>query len=212
MTDQETTPSEAIPETDAPPLAAPPAPPQVAQEADPRYALPPAPRQNPPQARVPFVAALCSLFPGLGNVYNGLYTRGITFFVICFGLIGIAGSAQVEARAIFVFAAIFVWLFNIFDAYRQATFINYGYVPDQLPARPYSPASASGGLTLGVAIFMISLYFFLHNRFDFDLSFIFDNIDVMGMALGAYLISRRVREWKKAKAESDDTPDGLEAI
>ncbi len=225
MADQETTPSEEIQETEAPsapepsaapppaaaPVAAtPPVPPQMAYEVDPRYAPPPAPQPSPPQARVPFLAALCSFFPGLGNVYNGLYSRGITFFVICFGLIGIAGSTDVEARVVPIFGAIFVWLFNIFDAYRQATLINYGYVAGQLPAKPRVASWGSGGLMLGVAVFGIGLYFFLHNRFDVDLSIIFDNVDILVMAFGAFLIGRWVVEKKKAAEKLGDASDDLE--
>ncbi len=238
MTDPETTPNEATHEADSPPPAtdaplpaaapetrpetaapaarpetvAPAVPPQMTHGADPRYAFPPAPPQNSPQSRMPFLAALCSFFPGLGNVYNGLYTRGITFFVICFGLIGVAGSTEDKTKVIPIFAATFVWLFNIFDAYRQATLINYGYVPGQLPPRPRTPASGAGGLALGVAIFLFSLYFFLHHRFDVDLSIVFDNFDILGLALGAFLIGRSVLEWKKAKAESDETADDVEGI
>ncbi len=237
MADQETTQSEVIQETEAPtadappadtppaaappaaappaaappaaaPAVAPPIPPQMTYEGDPRYAPPPAPR--PPQVRVPFLAALCSFFPGLGNVYNGLYSRGITFFVICFGLIGIAGSTDVEARVVPIFGAIFVWLFNIFDAYRQATLINYGYVAGQLPAKPRVASWGSGGLMLGVAVFGIGFYFFLHNRFDVDLSIIFDNVDILVMAFGAFLIGRWVVEKKKAAEKLGDASDDLE--
>lgn len=193
----------------APPAAAAPVPPAV--EADTRYALPPTPQQSPPQARMPLLAALFSVFPGLGNVYNGLYSRGITFFVICFGLIGIAGSIDTaEARVIPIFGAIFVWLFNIFDAYRQATLINYGYVADQLPARPRVAPWGSGGLVLGSAVFLIGFYFFLHNRFGFELSVVFDNIDILVMAFGAFLIGRWLVERKKSA--STEPADGLEDI
>ena len=218
MADPETTPNETIAETTHGEAATPPVPPPAATpqssappaaEADPRYALPPAPQQSPPQARIPLLAALFSAFPGLGNVYNGLYSRGITFFVICFGLIGIAGSTDVEARAIPIFGAIFVWLFNIFDAYRQATLINYGYVADQLPAKPRVAPWGSGGLVLGVAVFLIGFYFFLHNRFDFDLSIVFDNIDILVMAFGAFLIGRWVVERKKSASTPVDDPDEI---
>ena len=91
-----------------------------------------------------------------------------------------------------------MWLFNIFDAYRQATLINYGYLPDQMPAKPQVPSWGSGGLTLGVAVFLLGFYFFLHNRFDFDLSLIFDNADILVMAFGAFLIGRWILERKKA--------------
>ncbi len=36
----------------------------------------------------PILAAVLSLFPGIGNVYNGLYMRGVTFFLVIACLIG----------------------------------------------------------------------------------------------------------------------------
>ncbi len=190
------------------PAALPPAPP-LAPEPDPRYALPAPPQQQSPQARMPFLAAFFSLFPGLGNVYNGLYLRGITFFVICIGLIGMAAATRSEERVLVVFMVIFVWLFNIFDAYRQATLINYGYSPDlEPPDKPRTPAWASGGLTLGVVVFLLGFYFFLHNRFEFDLSVVFDNADILVMAFGAFLIAHAVRAMLEKKRSEEGLEEG----
>jgi len=69
----------------------------------------------------PNLAAFLSLFPGLGNVYNGLYMRGITFFLVIVSLIAIV----VENHPLFGMAIAFFWLFNVIDAYRQAALINY---------------------------------------------------------------------------------------
>ncbi len=178
--------------------------------AEPRYAAPPAPVQNPLQKRTPWLASFFSLFPGLGNVYNGLYLRGITFFVIIFGLIGVGASSSNRSEGPLIFLIMFVWLFNIFDAYRQATLINYGYTADlELPSRQRLPAWSPGGLVLGVAVFLIGFYFFLHNRFDFDLSILFDNFDLLLMAFGALLIVRWVTAWKKSQAESTGRSEAL---
>ncbi len=182
----------------APPLPAP-----RAHEPAPHYAHPAAPRQDSPQARMPFLAAFFSLFPGLGNVYNGLYLRGITFFVICIGLIGLASQSRVEERVLLVFTVIFVWLFNIFDAYRQATLINYGYTPELEPAdKPRIPAWGSGGLVAGVVVFALGLYGLLRQQFDIDLALLAEYWYVLFMAFGAFLIARTVLERKRAGEDS----------
>ncbi len=197
-------------ETSAPQSAAlPPALPPRAQEPDPRYALPAAPRQGPPQARMPFLAAFFSLFPGLGNVYNGLYLRGITFFAICVGLIGLAAQARGE-EPILILSVIFVWLFNIFDAYRQATLINYGYAPElEPPDKPRISAWGSGGMVAGVVVFVIGLYGFLVQHFDIDLDLLTDNWTVLLMAFGIFLFVRAVRDRKQRE---DDLADGSEDL
>ena len=190
--------------------AAPVAPPPLASAhpRDPHYSLPPASRQDPPQARMPFLAGLFSVFPGLGNVYNGLYLRGITFFLVCFGLIGLASEARVEERVLLVFSAIFVWFFNIFDAYRQATLINYGYTPDdELPVKPRISAWGSGGLVAGVVVFAIGLLGLLRQYFDIDLTWLADHWYLLFMAFGGYMIVKTVHDRKQAQAGSEEAPD-----
>ena len=44
----------------------------------------------------PRVAAVMSAFPGLGNVYNSLYLRGITFFVLFWALIQMADRGLLD--------------------------------------------------------------------------------------------------------------------
>ena len=52
---------------------------------------PPAPSEpeDAPQVsrKNPVLAACLSGFPGIGNLYNGLYMRGMAFFLICASLI-----------------------------------------------------------------------------------------------------------------------------
>ena len=156
---------------------------------------------------MPFLAAFFSLFPGLGNVYNGLYLRGITFFAICVGLIGLAAQARGE-EPILILSVIFVWLFNIFDAYRQATLINYGYTPElEPPDKPRIPAWGSGGLVAGVVVFVIGLYGLLHQHFDIDLALLVDNWTLLFMAFGIFLIVRTVLERKRREEGPDETAD-----
>src|ERR1700759_4161627 len=101
----------------------------VAAAPETAYVPPPAPSALPPAIgrKNPALAALLSLFPGMGNIYNGLYLRGMTFFIVVASLIGLVVHG---GHDLFGFAIAFFWLFNIIDAYRQATLINYGYAQD----------------------------------------------------------------------------------
>ena len=219
MADQEAMENDAeFHEEEAEVEAAPPSPPPQraseyaapeAREREARYAaMPPESRRANPQARMPFLAAFFSIFPGVGNIYNGLYMRGITFFVIIIGLIGLAASADNEAEGVpLVFTVIFVWLFNLFDAYRQATLINFGHTPDVELARPKIPAWGSGGMVAGVVVFVLGLYGFLRETFHIDLSLLADYWYVLFMAFGAFLIFRSWSERNQAEASG-----GLGAI
>ncbi len=195
-------------ETDDHPVespVAPPEPPPSPAHHEPAY--PPAARtaaqptiQPPQHARSPILAALFSLFPGLGNVYNGLYLRGVTFFLICFGLIGLASGTDEPEVVLLVFSVIFVWLFNIFDAYRQATLINFGYPTEvELPKRRTS--LGSGGLVAGSAVFLLGFYGFLRETFNIDLTFLADHWYVLFMIFGGFLIAQTVMQRRKADEE-----------
>ncbi len=101
--------------------------------AHPTSEHPPAPAAEPAAVRRvppknPWLAAILSFFPGMGNVYNGLYTRAVTFFLAIASCMYLA--TQDRGEPVFGFATAFLWLFNVLDAFRQATLINYGYVDD----------------------------------------------------------------------------------
>ena len=202
MTDQETTETE-IERSE--PAAPPPAP----ASTEVHYAPPPPAHAAPQrQIRTPFLAALFSLFPGLGNVYNSLYLRGITFFLIIVGLITLASGTEPPEAVLLVFAIIFVWLFNIFDAYRQATLINYGYAPEMNVPKPRFSTWGSGGLTAGIAVFLLGLYGFLREHFDIDLTLLVDYWYLMFMIFGGCLIAWTVMQKKREEEEAAD--DGLD--
>lgn len=59
----------------------------VVEEKPPTQAPVQARPTSPPIVKRPFVAGFLSLFPGIGNIYNGLYLRGIIFFVVVAGIL-----------------------------------------------------------------------------------------------------------------------------
>ena len=134
-----------------------------------------------PHYKSPMFAGFLSMFPGLGNIYNGLYQRGITFFVIVVGIFATAVRHDDETLALLVPALGFSWLFNIFDAYRQATLMNSGYTE---PAPPAQKQNTSGGLFLGVAVFLVGLYGLLREALDIDFAVILDSWYLGFLAFG----------------------------
>lgn len=163
----------------------------------------PAPALPAPLAiKKPGLAAFLSLFPGLGNVYNGLYLRGLIFFLIFFTLLGIAirtaRDGHGENLAFFIPAMIFFGLFGMIDAYRQAVLINYGYQQDlgvlDLPKRP---RPGQGGIAAGVILVLIGIYALLEQYVYIDLDWLFDLWPVVAIALGGWLIWGTIRDRKK---------------
>lgn len=139
-----------------------------------------------PAAKSPLLAAFLGLVPGLGNIYNGLYARGFVFFLLVVSLFYTAiESGEGPHLALLIPSLIFVWLFNIFDGYRQATLINWGWDEE---SEATAAQRGSGSLAAGIALFLIGLYGLLHQIFDIDLSALLEYWYVIIMAVGGWLI------------------------
>lgn len=146
----------------------------------------------------PNLAALLSLFPGMGNVYNGLYMRGATFFLIVLSLIAIAD----RGHDLFGFAVAFFWLFNVIDAYRQATLINYGYAQDLgLVDLPRHPRASQGGVAAGVLLVAIGVVAVLERYFDVRLDWLFDLWPFGLVLLGGWMIWASLRDRRRVRGE-----------
>ncbi len=156
-------------------------------------AAPPAPIGQ----KNPGLAALLSFFPGMGNVYNGLYMRGVTFFVVVLTLIGITSRG---GNDLFGFAIAFFWIFNIIDAYRQATLINYGYAQDLgLVDLPRHPRASQGGLAAGVLLFFIGLFAILERYLYIRLDWLFDLWPFGLILLGGWMVWASLRDRRRAQ-------------
>lgn len=141
----------------------------------------------------PLLAGGLSLFPGMGNVYNGLYMRGITFFLVIASLIIIS-----ERHNIFGLGVAFFWIFNVIDAYRQATLINYGYAQDLgLIDLPRHPRASQGGIFSGILLSLIGLFAIADRYFVIDLEWLFDLWPFALVAIGVWLIVSAVRDRRR---------------
>ncbi len=171
-------------QTAAEPIAAEPEPaPAFAAPAPIQVPLPPpaVSRKN------PFLAALLSAFPGMGNIYNGLYMRGLIFFIIIVSLIGIATSGR--GHELFGMAIAFFWLFNVIDAYRQATLINYGYAQDLgLLDMPKVPRAGQGGIVAGVLLTLVGIAAVLDRYTIIDYDWFFQLWPFALVGVGVWLI------------------------
>jgi hypothetical protein len=144
----------------------------------------------------PFLAALLSAFPGMGNIYNGLYMRGLTFFLIIVSLIGITTSGR--GHELFGMAVAFFWLFNVIDAYRQATLINYGYAQDLgLLDMPKVPRAGQGGLVAGVLLALVGIAAVLDRYTVIDYDWLFQLWPFALVAAGVWLIVASFRDRRR---------------
>jgi Family of unknown function (DUF5683) len=159
-------------------------------------AFPAAVAPSPVLRKHPALAAFLSLAPGLGNVYNGLYVRGVTFFLL---ILCLAGIADRRNNDLFAFATAFFWLFNVIDAYRQATLINYGYAQDLgLTDLPRYPRARQGGLMAGVLLTLIGLFSLADRYLSISLDWLFDLWPFALVVGGLWLIWGTIRDRRRA--------------
>jgi hypothetical protein len=150
-----------------------------------------------PWRKNPGLAALLSLFPGVGHVYNGLYLRGVIFFLIIVSLIAAAAE---KGNPFFGMSIAFFWIFNVIDAYRQATLINYGYAQDLgLLDLPKRPKAGQGGMVAGVILVLIGLVALIDQFVLIDLDWVFDLWPLAPIAIGLWLIWSGVRERRRER-------------
>lgn len=117
---------------------------------------PPLPLAPPPAAERPrshraIVALLLSLFPGMGQVFNGQIVKALVFFFAWVGSIWF--TAEGDWR--FAFVIPFVYLFNLVDAYRTAAF--RGAPPEGVEPSPESPGWGVGLIGLGFVLLLNNL-------------------------------------------------------
>ena len=164
-------------------------------EPAPAFAAPTALPVAPPTVsrKNPFLAAVLSAFPGMGNVYNGLYMRGLTFFLIIVSLLGITTSGR--GHELFGMAVAFFWLFNVIDAYRQATLINYGYAQDLgLLDLPRVPRAGQGGLVAGILLTLVGIASVLDRYTIIDYDWLFQLWPFALVAAGVWLVVASFRD------------------
>lgn len=160
-------------------------PPVPAYAAAPGSAAPPpttaAEAYRPPAAPIivekksPGLAGILSgIFPGLGQLYLGLYQRAFKVAAAFVGCIWIVSADMFHGNLtpVFGLGIAFIWFFGIIDAVRQAKAINAGYVDagglaaSEQVARIKRESTAS--LTWGVILVGIGTLWLIDRYVDLD--------------------------------------------
>lgn len=159
----------------------------------------------PPYAKSPGAAGVLSLFPGLGHVYLGLYQRGIVYFGIWVLIIAITnhhgGSTPIGILIPF-------WmLFVLIDAVRQARAINATGQPEASPILRDAALKSDGGLTLGILLILLGVFFLIERFVTIDLTWLFDWWPLILIAIGGWQVYLYLDNKKKAQLAAEAAAD-----
>ncbi len=150
------------------------------------------------ERKSPGLAGVLSIFPGLGHLYLGLYSRGLAFagaFVFCIWMAHRAGEFFGPLIA-------FIWFFGIIDAVRQAKAINRGQVAEggfAAEKQIRRAAQGTGTLTWGVILVGIGALWLIDRYVEIDWSFMEEwggplALILLGFVLIVTHVARKRRE------------------
>jgi len=152
-------------------------------------------------------AALLSIIPGLGQIYNGQVVKGIGIVFLFASTISLATMYEHEdIFPIFPLLATIIYFGGIVDAYRTAKQLNLrqGLVKDE----PIG-LIPEGSMWWGIILIIVGLLFLLRNL-GVSLYWIRNFWPVIIIALGIYLLRGFFRGSKEAKPEEDEVKKGEE--
>ena len=94
--------------------------------------------------RSPVLALVLSLFPGIGQIYNGQPAKALVFFFAWAGSIYLTA----ESNPFFAFLIAFTYFYNLVDAWRSASAINARHAGGQAVAEDDTTESPAWGAAL----------------------------------------------------------------
>ena len=153
------------------------------------------------RAKSPFLAALLSCLPGLGQVYVGYYQRGFIHILVFAGVISSLSSGLPGAlQPLFGIFLAFFLLSNIIDAARRASHYNQILAGGEAMDLPedFKGPSMGGSIAGGVVLIAAWFILLLHTRFGVSLDWLEYWWPVAPMLFGAYLVFKAIQEKKSA--------------
>ena len=148
-----------------------------------------------PRYKLPILATILSLIPGLGQVYVGLYVRGFTHAIIVAVLITfLANTHADEMIPLASLFMVFFWLYNVIDAFRQATMYNQALEGGRLDEPEIRATAFRGSIAGGAALVIVGSVFLVHTAFDVPLEWIEDWWPLAPILLGVFLIARAIQD------------------
>jgi hypothetical protein len=157
-----------------------------------------------PRRKSPILAAVLSMFPGVGQVYIGYYVRGFVIAAIFAFTFVVAAYSREPVGPLLAMGCVFLWIFNIIDAGRMAALYNHAAAGvDTLSMPEDISLPRMGGSIVGGAILLVFGLIALSNTaFGYSLRWLEDWWPLFPLALGLYLFARGVIDYRSTEAPS----------
>ena len=149
---------------------------------------------RPRSQRNPWIALLLSVFPGVGQLYNGQPSKAFVFF---FGWVGCIWGAAEVAGLPFGLLIPFVWFYNLVDAYRSACCVN-----EQASGLDTSKDLATESPAWGVGLVVLGLVLLFSNLGWLRLAALREYWPVLLIVVGGVFLYGSVRRKKDAERSS----------
>ncbi len=152
--------------------------------------------------KLPALAALFSIMPGLGQVYIGYYRQGFINVLVVASLITLLNTRMEGVHPLAGIFLAFFWLYNMVDAARKATLYNQALAGQGPAALPEEGRILRGRESLvgGAILILIGFVLFLHTRFGISLDWVERWWPIGLVLMGAYLVVMNYFDRKKDEA------------
>ncbi len=157
-----------------------------------------------PRRKTPLLAAVLSVFPGVGQLYIGYYVRGFVIAAIFFLTIITAGSSREPVGPVLAMFAAFLWVFNVIDAGRMAALYNHAAAGTDTVELPedFKLPKMGGSIVGGAVLLVFGGIALSHTAFGYSLNWVEIWWPVFPFALGTYLLARGVMDYTAERSDA----------
>ena len=163
----------------------------------------------------PFLAAVFSVFPGVGQLYIGYYVRGFAIAAAFLFVVFLSASSREPLGPALAMVAMFLWVFNIIDAGRMAALYNHAAAGTDIVELPedFKLPKMGGSIVGGGLLLVFGAVALSNTLFGLSLDWLEDWWPVFPFILGAYLFVRGIMDYTSERpgAEGVDQPGGERA-
>jgi len=156
------------------------------------------------RAPSPILALILGLIPGVGAVYNGQYAKGILHVIVFGGIISALGSGAARgAEPVFGMLIALMGFYMPIEAFRTARAMERGEPVDEFSGLLPPGHSTGRSPAAGVVLIALGVIFLLQSLGFLRLNQLVRFWPVSLIAMGIYLLYRRVAEGDGGAARPD---------